>query len=233
VRTAPLAAVLAFVLAFAGAASADDVAGAGVAANAPPRDASAPGTAGSSSPTSEQMAVFCRGILAGLADRKLTTRVAAAERIVAAWPDSAPALDAALASPSADVRLAAVYLLGREELGDTKERIRRCLSDASPFVRVQAVRIARHLDWPKVEPDLIRLAGEDPEWVVRQEALRGLEDRGTKACLASVLAGWRNEKDPDRRRRFHRVLVRIVGADHGDDVEAWVSAVTAAERAER
>ena len=179
--------------------------------------------------TAEQLAALRKLVLDGLADPKPNVRVAAADAIVAAWPDSAPVLDEALASKSSEIRLEAVNLLSSEALGDQRDRIRKKFDDAHADVRRQAVRIARRLPWPEAEPSFMRLIARDPEWIVRQEALRGLESLGTTNCLHAVLEGWIAERDADRRRRYKRVLMAIVKTDCGDDEDAWRASIHKAE----
>ncbi len=176
--------------------------------------------------TAQQVLTLRKTILDGLAAPNPTDRAAAAELLIATWPDSAPILDEALSSKSTDLRLEAVGLLSREELGDQRERIVPKLTDASETVRRQAVRVARKLKWPELEKHLTQIITSDPSWPVRQEALRGLEDRGTTKCLRLVLSGFMSEKVADRKSRFRRVLVAVLGTDHGEDVEAWAAAVT-------
>lgn len=178
--------------------------------------------------TAQQVLTLRKTILEGLAAQNPTDRAAAAELLVATWPDSEPILDEALASKSADVRLEAVGLLSREELGDQRARIVPRLADSSETVRRQAVRVGRKLKWPEIESHLMQIVTSDPSWPVRQEALRGLEDRGTTKCLRVVLSGYMSEKVADRKSRFRRVLAAVLGVDHGEDVEAWCSAVTEA-----
>lgn len=178
--------------------------------------------------TAQQVLTLRKTILEGLAAANPADRAAAAELLVATWPDSTPILDEALASKSPDMRLEAVGMLGREELGDQRERILSKLSDSNENVRRQAVRVGRKLKWPEIEPHLTQIITSDPSWPVRQEALRGLEDRGTTKCLRVVLAGYMSEKNADRKSRFRRVLVAVIGTDHGEDVEAWAAAVTEA-----
>jgi hypothetical protein len=180
--------------------------------------------------TAEQIATLRKLVLEGLANQRLSKRAEACELLVTSWPDSAPILDEALASKTDTVRLEAVRLLARPELGDVRDRVQPRFKDAIPSVRVQAVRVARHMTWPEVERDFIRLVSEESSWEVRQEALRGLEDLGTKKCLTVVFAGWSNEEDPARRRRYRRVLVKILAADHGDDAAKWADAIEAARR---
>ena len=217
------------------------LAGAAFADVAPPAQAPAKADAGGPAAepapatpkrTPEQLANLRKLILDGLADSKTAARAESAEILLVTWPDSAPILDEALASKAAAVRIEAVQLLGREELGDVRPRIRERFSDTNPTVRMHAIRVARRLDWPEAEPDYIRRVTGDSEWIVCHEALRALEDRGTAACLAAVFAGWSHERDADRRRRHHRVLVKVVGADHGDDEEAWKVAIEKALRPE-
>jgi hypothetical protein len=178
--------------------------------------------------TAQQVLTLRKTILDGLAAANPTDRAAAAELLVATWPDSTPILDEALASKSTDMRIEAVALLAREELGDQRERILAKLSDSNEAIRRQAVRVGRKLKWPELEAHLTQIITSDPSWPVRQEALRGLEDRGTTKCLRIVLAGYMSEKIEDRKNRFRRVLVAVIGSDHGEDVEAWATAVTEA-----
>jgi len=179
--------------------------------------------------TAAQIAALRKAILDGFANEQPSARAAAADMLVAAWPDTAPILDDALVSKIAGVRLEATCVLGRTELGDMRERIRDRIADSDDLVRRQAVRAARHLDWPEIEPAFIRIVGRDSAWIVRQEALRGLQDHGTVACLLTVFEGWQAEKDDEHRARFKRVLVKIVGSDEGDDVEKWRVAIEKAQ----
>jgi HEAT repeat protein len=180
--------------------------------------------------TAEQMATLRASIPAGFADAKSpANRAAAAQLVVAAWPDSAAVLDEALASNDADVRLEAVRVLERAELGDVKPRLLKRFDDAAESVRRQAIRVARKLVWPEAEPRYVDAVATDAAWSVRQEALRALEDRGTVKCLRVVLDGFAGEKNVDRRRSYRRVLLALLAADHGDDVEAWRAAVDEAE----
>jgi HEAT repeat protein len=179
--------------------------------------------------TAAQIAALRKAILEGFANEQPSARAAAADMVVAAWPDTAPILDDALVSKSAGVRLEATCTLGRQELGDMRDRIRGRLSDSDDLVRRQAVRAARHLEWPEIEPALIGCVARDSAWIVRQEALRGLLDRGTVACLMTVFEGWQAEKDDEHRARFKRVLVKVVGSDAGDDAEKWRTAIEKAQ----
>jgi HEAT repeat protein len=136
-------------------------------------------------------------------------------------------LDEALASPSATSRLEAVLLLDDPELGDTHARVAARLDDTDARVRAMAVRAARNRGYADLEPRILGILASDPDWIVRREALWALDEIGTNACLSTVLEGLAVEKDAERRRAFRRVLVRLVGKDHGDDVEAWRAAVDA------
>jgi hypothetical protein len=228
-RSAPL--VVLFVAAFsAGRATADD------AVEKRPAPAAATEATAAEKPaprTEEQLAALQKQILDGLADPKPQARAAAAQAIVFAWPDSKVVLDAALASDRADVRFEATCLLRRDELGDVRDRIRPRLADADARVRVFAVRAARRLDWPEIEPDFIRILDGDPSWLVLQETLRGLEDHGSAGCLQSVFRGWIRETSEDHRLRFRRVLVKILKNDYGDDLDKWRAAIEQAESAWR
>jgi hypothetical protein len=224
--------VLALVpLLVAGRATADD----DVPKKKPAPAAAADGAATEKAPprTEEQLAELQKQILDGLGDAKPQVRAKAADAIVFTWPDSKAILDAALASDKADVRFEATCLLRRAELGDMKSRIRPRLSDADARVRTHAVRAARLLDWPEIEPDLVRLLNTDPSWLVLQETLRGLEDRGSAACLQSVFRGWNADHNDDHRPRFKRVLVKILKNDYGDDMDKWHAAIEQAETAWR
>jgi len=183
--------------------------------------------------TEEQLAELQKKILEGLADSKPQVRAAAADAIVFAWPDSKIVLDAALASDRAEVRCEATCLLRREELGDMRERIVPRLADSEARVRMFAVRAARRLEWPEIEPEFIRLLNGDVSWLVLQETLRGLEDRGTAACLQSVFRGWQAEHNDDHRLRFKRVLVKLLKNDFGDELDKWRAAIEQAESAAR
>jgi HEAT repeat protein len=212
-------AVLAAAPAFAGDAAPAPRPAAGAAA----ASASAPGD--KNGRTAEQIAALKKAILDGFSDPQMAVRAAATDVLLAAWPDSAPILDEALVSKDPQVRLSATCVLGRQDLGDMRDRIRARLADADDLVRRQAVRAARHLDWTELEPSLMRIVSRDPAWIVRQEALKGLLDRGTLACLTTVLEGWQAEKDDEHRARYKRVLVKILGTDAGEDVEAWRTAI--------
>lgn len=176
--------------------------------------------------TPEQLAALRVAVLDGFAKPDIKARADAGNLLVAAWPDSAPILDEALLSKSAQVRLEAVQLLRREELGDTRARIRSKLTDADEAVRRQAIRAGRLLKWPELEPELMKAVQNDPSWIVRQEALRGLEDRGTLKCVYIVLTAMSHEEDAQRRKAYKRVLVAILGEDHGDDSGAWTAAIS-------
>jgi hypothetical protein len=184
--------------------------------------------------TETQMAALRKSVLDGLADVKNPkARVAAADLVVATWPDSAPVLDEALASTSVEVRLEAVRLLERTELGDVKDRIKAKFTDASEQIRRQAFRAARRLEWPEAEASFVDAVAHDAAWTVRQEALRALEGRGTWRCLRVVVEGWLAEKNVDRRRCYRRVLLAHLKTDYGDDPDAWRTAVDEAERKAR
>ena len=176
--------------------------------------------------TPEQIAALRVAVLEGFAKPDFKTRADAGDLLVAAWPDSAPILDAALGSQNAQVRLEAVSLLRREELGDVRDRIRGKISDPDESVRRQAIRAGRHLKWPEFEPDLMRVLQKDKAWSVRQEALRGLEDRGTLRCAYVVLTAMFAEEDIEHRNAYKRVLVRLLGKDYGDDQQAWSDAIS-------
>jgi HEAT repeat protein len=176
--------------------------------------------------TPEQLAALRAAILDGFIKPDAKSRADAGDLLVAAWPDSAPILDEALGSRNAQVRLEAVQLLRREELGDTRARIRAKVTDAAEAVRRQAIRAGRHLKWPEFESDLMKVVQNDPAWSVRQEALRGLEDRGTLKCVYIVLTAMSSEEDAQRRKAYKRVLVAILGEDHGDDAGAWTAAIS-------
>jgi hypothetical protein len=177
----------------------------------------------------DQLCALRVAVLQGLAEGKPASLAAAAQMIVAAWPDSEAALDEALVSTAAEVRLEAVRLLSRPELGDVRDRIARMFDDPSEPVRRQAIRAARRLAWPEIEPRFVEALARDRAWSVRQEALRALEDRGTWKCLRAVVEGWAGDRDPDHRRHYRRVLLALLGTDCGDDVDAWRTAVDAAE----
>jgi hypothetical protein len=183
--------------------------------------------------TPEQIAELKKEILAGLADAKPKLRAEAADKLVFAWPDTTPALDEALASENPTVRMEAACLLRREELGDMRERIRTKLYDPLAAVRILAVRAARHLKWPEIEPEFVRLLAGDASFEVKQETLVGLETLGTIACAKTVLDGWVREEDKGRRSRFKRVLVAVLKCDKGEDVDAWRTAIEQAETAAR
>jgi len=183
--------------------------------------------------TEEQLDALRKQVLSGLTDPKPQVRAAAAENIVFTWPDSAPILDAALKADDAGVRFEATVLLRREELGDMRDRIRPRLADADARVRLHAVRAARHLDWPEIEPDFIRIVSGDPSFLVIQEALFGLEKVGTIACAQVVFRGWTTDTVEDHHRRYKRVLVKVVGADFGEEVDKWRTAIEKLETAAR
>jgi HEAT repeat protein len=190
-----------------------------------PVAAAAAGAPAAAERTEQQIANLRKAILEGFADERPQARVAAADMLLAAWPDTAPILDEALAAKEAEVRLEAVRLLVRPELGDTRDRVRARFTDREASVRRQAIRVARRLAWTDVENDFTVLLESDASWLVRQEALRALEDRGTTKCLHVVLQGWIAERDTERRRRYRRVLVSILGVDCGDSADAWCTAV--------
>jgi HEAT repeat protein len=198
-------------------------------AKAPAADAKKDAPAATEPRTEEQLAALRAKILGGLLDPKPQVRSAAADAIVFAWPDSAAILDAALASTDAGVRFEATVLLRRPELGDMRARIRPRLSDTDMRVRMHAVRAARHLKWPEIEPEFIRIVAGDPSFLVIQETLRGLEEIGTIACAQVVFRGWTTDVNEDHHRRYKRVLVKVIGADHGEDVEKWRTAIEKAE----
>jgi len=183
--------------------------------------------------TEEQLAELQKKILEGLTDPKPAVRVAAADAIVFSWPESTLILDAALTSERAEVRFEATCLLRRPELGDMRDRIRPRIADSDPRVRMHAVRAARLLKWPEIEPDFVRIVNGDASWLVIQETLRGLEDVGSAACLQTVFRGWTRESNPDRRPRFKRVLVKILKNDFGDELDKWRAAIEQAESAAR
>jgi HEAT repeat protein len=175
--------------------------------------------------TPEQLAALRVAVLDGFTKPDAKARAAAGDLLVSAWPDSAPILDEALASSSAQVRLEAVTLLRREELGDVRSRIRARVGDSDEAVRRQAIRAGRHLKWPEFEPDLMKVVQSDRSWGVRQEALRGLEDHGTLRCAYIVLNAMFAEEDLEHRKAYKRVLVAVLGQDHGDDQQAWSNAI--------
>jgi HEAT repeat protein len=176
--------------------------------------------------TPEQLAALRVAVLDGLANAEFKARAEAGDLLVGAWPDSAPILDEALSSKTAQVRLEAVSLLRREELGDVRARIRAKVTDSDEAVRRQAIRAGRHLKWPEFETDLMSVVKNDHSWSVRQEALRGLEDRGTLKCAYIVLTAMASEEDAQRRKAYRRVLVVVVGEDHGEDAGAWTAAIS-------
>jgi HEAT repeat protein len=182
--------------------------------------------------TPEQIAALRKNVLEGFAHKKAAARVSAAQLLVAAWPDSAPILDEALASTTVEVRLEAVRLMERRELGDMRERLRKAIADKDPSVRRTAIRIARHVaqrgEFEGLENELVGPATKDHAWIVRQEALYTLESVGSTKCLRRVLECWNLEKDPEHRSTTRRVLVTLLGVDHGEDVDAWRKAVDAA-----
>ncbi len=218
-------------LLLAAVAAADDAKDAAASKEAPAKDA--PAKAAAPARTPEQIAELKKEILAGLADAKPKLRAAAADKLVFAWPDTVAALDEALVSANPTVRFEAVCLLRREELGDMRERIHAKLYDPLAEVRILAVRAARHLKWPEIEPEFIRLLGGDASFEVKQEVLVGLETLGTIACAKTVLDGWVREEDKGRRSRFKRVLVAVLKCDKGEDVDAWRAAIEEAETAAR
>ncbi len=178
-------------------------------------------------PTAQEAEALAGRLVPLLAAKEATVRVAAIEEIVGLWPHTSSVVDAALASADPLVRREAVWLLDRAELGDTDARVVACLGDANPAVRTAAIRIVRHRRITSVEADLVRMLQHDAQWSVRQEAIRTLEEVGTPRCLRPVLDAWTHETDPDRKRRFMRVLRRLTAVDHGDDVEAWRRTVDA------
>ncbi len=174
-----------------------------------------------------------KAILPLLASKRAADRARGIDKLLANWPDSKPVLEAALESRSARVRLTVTHVLRLRFLSDTTSWIRRRMADRDAAVRVLAVRAARHRRLENVEEALIRLVRKDPRWAVQQEALRALETLGTTECLDEVLCGWEWAENDDQRRRYKRVLVRIVGRDVGDDYEGWFDAIRAVPDTQR
>jgi HEAT repeat protein len=200
------------------------------AGDEPKKDQPAEATAPKRTP--EQYQALRKLVLDGLANENAHVRAAAANALLAAWPDSAPLLDEVLSSKSRGVRLEAVEILTSLDIADAKDRLRARFKDRDEDVRRQAVRVAcRSTKWPEIETELERLVESDSVWIVRQEALRGLENHGTIKCIDVVLRGWLGERDLDRKARYRRVLKSVVGKDCGDDVDAWCAAIMDARSA--
>jgi hypothetical protein len=164
-------------------------------------------------------------VLSDLGDDDRAVRAAAATWVVENWPASARVVDSALVSTNEAARLEAVRLLDDARLGNNSRRLVRALTDASAPVRIAALRAIRHRGYDSFERDALRIMQDDPEWVVRQEAIRTLEDIGTAASLRPVIAAWSQEADEDRRRRYRRVLRAILLQDFGDDADRWRKAL--------
>ncbi len=141
------------------------------------------------------------------------------------WPSSKDVLVAALETGGERGRVECVRLLDDERITDPRALVLSKLADQSAAVRATALRVARHRKLKDLEERVIDLMRKDPEWIVRQEAVRALEDLGSSQCLTHVLAGWSREQDPDRRRKYVRVLRTLLGTDLGDDEDAWRQAV--------
>jgi hypothetical protein len=172
------------------------------------------------------------------ADRELLRQVetgSAAEReialaaIGAAWPRTKPLFDTMVAHPTVAVRLAATALLGDGRVPAPLPYVSELLSDTAPSVRRTATRLVRTLRLTTLESRILaKLA--DADRAVRAEAIRTLEEIASPASLQTLVDQWYLEADLSLRPRFLRVLRKVTGEDHGEDVDKWREAVERARR---
>jgi hypothetical protein len=165
-------------------------------------------------------------IVKRLGDKSVRERAIASDWVMNNWPESRAVLERALDGRVEAARMAAVHLLGREELGDTSELLKKAVGNPSSKVRVFASRIIWQGEYRHLEPELVlRVMLNDPEWAVRLEALRGLKSIGTMRCAKVVLYSFRTSNKPRYRKRCLRVLRRVTGQSHGENVRAWENAI--------
>jgi hypothetical protein len=152
-------------------------------------------------------------------------RVGAVEWIVDTWPKWRETVKFALRESEDEApRLEAVRLLDDERITGSLPLVEIALDDKSHKVRAAALRVARHRGFADIEKRAVDLMRSDPTWMVRQEAIRTLEDIGSDMCLPHVMAAWSGETDRDRKRRYRRVMKALLGEDFGDDATAWYRA---------
>ncbi len=196
-------------------------------------EAGADGKASAAPPASSDASVDAEAdgavdrMVAALGHEDRARRVAAAEWVVESWPEWKPAVVAALGSGNEAARVEAVRLLGNRQIRrGVTELLTLAVDDKSALVRVAALRTARLRKRTGLETAAIRLMRFDREWSVRQEAIRTLEDIGSEKTLPHVFSEWTRENDAERKRRYVRVMVRLLGTDFGDDTDAWANALT-------
>jgi HEAT repeat protein len=88
-----------------------------------------------------------------------------------------------------------------------------------------AARVAGHRRYKGLEQALVKRVSSDGEWKVRREALRALEVVGSRRCLEQIVGQLSIEEDESHARRYRRVLEKLLGERHGDDIDAWRKAV--------
>jgi len=175
--------------------------------------------------TDEGLSTEGEHIRQGLASEELALRVKAAEWIVETWPKWRSAIEHALTKePSETVRVEAVRILDHEAVGDIDQLVLTALDDKSAKVRVATLRVVRHRMITGAETRAVEIMRSDPTWMVRQEAIRTLEDVGGSMCLPHVMSAWSGELDKDRRRRYRRVMAALLGEDFGEDTAGWYRA---------
>ena len=152
---------------------------------------------------------------------KREERVEAIEFVNEAWPQSRPVVEAGLRDKQELVRLECVRILDNEKMKRTEGLIAHALNDTSPRVRVAALRVVRHRKMAGLEHKVISMMRGDGKPAVQNEAIRTLEDIGTRDCLSHVLSAFGRAEDKNERRRYRRVLKALFQEDLGDDFEAW------------
>jgi hypothetical protein len=173
----------------------------------------------------QELSVEQERLLMGLSSEDRKERVKATEFIIASWPRWRPLVQHVLRNETNETaRVEVVRVLDDRRVTDVRPLVEMALRDKSARVRTAALRVARHRKITEVEARALELMRTDAMWVVRQEAIRTLEDIGGELCLPHVLAAWANEQDKDRKRRYRRVMKALLGDDFGDDSNAWYAA---------
>jgi hypothetical protein len=160
-----------------------------------------------------------------LADRDAVVRQLAAETFADAEPAPAvvEALASAVAATGADraLRLTAIAGLGRMTDPGSFAPLAVALRDYDPAVRAAAVKAMDGLGGPEAGAALQEVLAKDWDADVRRraaEALAAYADDRTVEVLASAL----RDADPGVSGRARSSLVRIAGADFGENPAVWL-----------